>query len=178
MMDPIKFRVLRILKFRLKVQQAQRSGQPVPVNTPELEAIGVMTDMLSLMYRFSVDTLGGIISPVTILVLYLFREEFEISTLYGMRSTDLTFFMLFSFFLIPALSVARATHTVPSHTVHFPLHCPCTVPRRTAHPNAPCVATHPVHRVWRLQVRRRHLPLQPRGAAVELEALRVHRLLQ
>ena len=46
--------------------------------TPELEAIGVMTDMLSLMYRYSVDTLGSVISPITIAILYLFREEFEV----------------------------------------------------------------------------------------------------
>jgi hypothetical protein len=70
--------LLRLLRFRISVQLAQRAGQPVPVMTPELEAIGVMTDMLSLMYRYSVDTLGSVISPITIAILYLFREEFEV----------------------------------------------------------------------------------------------------
>ena len=88
-LDPVKFRLLRIIKFRIRVQQAQRSGQAIPVLTPELEAIGLMSDMLSLMYRYSVDTLGAVISPITIAVLYMFREEFEINKLYGMRSTDL-----------------------------------------------------------------------------------------
>ena len=37
--------------------------------------------MLSLMYRYSVDTLGSIISPVTIVVLYLFKDQFEINKL-------------------------------------------------------------------------------------------------
>jgi hypothetical protein len=54
-----------MIKFRLKVQTAQRTGQPVPINTPELEAIGLMSDMLSLMYRFSVDTLGSVIGTCT-----------------------------------------------------------------------------------------------------------------
>lgn len=77
-LDPIRLRLLRLLRFRISVQLAQRAGQPVPVMTPELEAIGVMTDMLSLMYRYSVDTLGSVISPITIAILYLFREEFEV----------------------------------------------------------------------------------------------------
>lgn len=64
-LDPVRFRLLRLLRFRIRVQLAQRAGQPVPVMTPELEAIGVMTDMLSLMYRYSVDTLGSVISPIT-----------------------------------------------------------------------------------------------------------------
>jgi hypothetical protein len=102
-LDPVKFRLIRIIKFRLKVQAAARSSQPVPVNTPELEAIGIMSDMLSLMYRFSVDSLGAVIAPITILVLFLFREEFEIGKLYAMRASDLRFFMFFSFFVIPAL---------------------------------------------------------------------------
>lgn len=38
-------------------------------------------------------------------MLFIFREEFEINKLYGMRSTDLRYFMLFSFFLIPAFWV-------------------------------------------------------------------------
>jgi len=104
-LDPVRFRLLRLLRFRINVQLAQRAGSPVPVMTPELEAIGIMTDMLSLMYRYSVDTLGSVISPITIAVLFLFREEFEINKLYGMRSTDLRYFMLFSFFLIPAFWV-------------------------------------------------------------------------
>ena len=77
-LDPVKFRLIRLIKFRLKVQTAQRSGAPVPVNTPELEAIGLMSDMLSLMYRYSVDTLGAVIAPITIVVLYMFRQEFEV----------------------------------------------------------------------------------------------------
>ena len=67
-LDPVKFKLLRLIKFRIRVQQAQRSGQTVPVQTPELEAIGLMSDMLSLMYRYSVDTLGAVISPITIAV--------------------------------------------------------------------------------------------------------------
>ena len=102
---PIKFRLQRVLKFKVAQQQAQRAGLPVPVNTPELEAIGLMSDMLSLMYRFSVDTLGSIISPITIVVLFLFKDQFEVNRLYGMRSNDLVFFMYFSIFLIPALWV-------------------------------------------------------------------------
>ena len=35
----------------------------------------------------------------------MFKDEFEIGKLYGMRSTDLIYFMIFSFFLIPALWV-------------------------------------------------------------------------
>ena len=57
--------------------------------TPELEAIGLMTDMLSLMYRYSVDTLGSIISPITIYILFLFKEEFEINKLYASLSAPL-----------------------------------------------------------------------------------------
>jgi hypothetical protein len=102
-LDPVKFRLIRMIKFRLKVQAAQRSGAAVPVNTPELEAVGLMSDMLSLMYRYSVDTLGAVIAPITIVVLFLFREEFEVASLYAMRASDLRFFMLFSFFIIPAL---------------------------------------------------------------------------
>ena len=86
-LDPVRFRLLRLLRFRINVQLAQRAGSPVPVMTPELEAIGIMTDMLSLMYRYSVDTLGSVISPITIAVLFLFREEFEINKL-----VDLLFF--------------------------------------------------------------------------------------
>ena len=48
-LDPVKFKLIRMIKFRLKVQAAQRAGQPVPINTPELEAIGIMSYMLSLM---------------------------------------------------------------------------------------------------------------------------------
>lgn len=71
--QPVNFRLQRILKFKIAVQQAQRSGAPVPVMTPELEAIGVMSDMLRLMYRFSVDTLGSVVSPIAVVVIWLFR---------------------------------------------------------------------------------------------------------
>lgn len=74
--QPVNFRLQRILKFRIAVQQAQRSGAPVPVMTPELEAIGMMSDMLRLMYRFSVDTLGSVVSPIAVIVIYLFRCVF------------------------------------------------------------------------------------------------------
>ena len=67
---PCVYQVQRILKFKVAQQKAASMGLPVPVNTPELEAIGIMSDMLSLMYRYSVDTLGSIISPITIVVLY------------------------------------------------------------------------------------------------------------
>lgn len=103
--DPIKYRLIRVVKLRLKVQAAQRSGTAVPISTPEIEAIGLMTDMLSLMYRFSVDTLGAVIAPITIAVLYLFAAEFEVAKLYAMRASDLRFFMMFSFFILPALWV-------------------------------------------------------------------------
>ena len=33
------------------------------------------------------------------------REPFQVSKYYGIRSTDLVYFMLFSFFLVPALWV-------------------------------------------------------------------------
>ena len=102
-MDPIKFRVVRTAKLKVKIAQAQKMGQPVPVQTPELEAIGVMIDMLQSMYRFSVDSLGTVISPMSIAVLYLFRKEYDISDLYGIRDTDLLFYMLFSIIMIPAL---------------------------------------------------------------------------
>ena len=46
----------------MKIAAAQKMGQPVPVQTPELEAIGIMTDMLQSMYRFAVDALGTVIS--------------------------------------------------------------------------------------------------------------------
>jgi hypothetical protein len=62
-----------------------------------------MSDMLSLMYRYSVDTLGAVIAPITIVVLYMFRQEFEVGALYAMRASDLRFFMLFSFFIVPAM---------------------------------------------------------------------------
>ena len=71
--QPVNFKLQRVLKFRVAVQQAQLSGSPVPVMTPELEAIGLMSDMLRLMYRFSVDTLGSIISPIAVVVIYLFK---------------------------------------------------------------------------------------------------------
>jgi len=102
-MDPIKFKVVRTAKLKVKIAQAQKMGQPVPVHTPELEAIGVMIDMLQSMYRFSVDSLGTVISPMSIAVLYLFRKEYDISDLYGIRDTDLLFYMLFSIIMIPAL---------------------------------------------------------------------------
>ena len=102
-MDPIKFKVVRTAKLKVKIAQAQKLGQPVPVHTPELEAIGVMIDMLQSMYRFSVDSLGTVISPMSIAVLYLFRKEYEISSLYGIRDTDLLYYMLFSIIMIPAL---------------------------------------------------------------------------
>ena len=63
--QPLKFRTSRVLKFKLTQTKAAKAGLPIPVNTPEVEAIGLMSDMLSLMYRFSVDTLGSIISPLT-----------------------------------------------------------------------------------------------------------------
>ena len=93
-MDPIKFKVVRTAKLKVKIAQAQKAGQPVPVYTPELEAIGVMIDMLQSMYRFSVDSLGTVISPITIAVLFLFRKEYEISKLYGIRDLDLLYYML------------------------------------------------------------------------------------
>ena len=102
-MDPIKFKVVRTAKLKVKIAQAQKLSQPVPVHTPELEAIGVMIDMLQSMYRFSVDSLGTVISPMTIAVLYIFRKEYEISSLYGIRDTDLLYYMLFSIIMIPAL---------------------------------------------------------------------------
>jgi len=102
-MDPIKFKVVRTAKLKVKIAQAQKAGQPVPVYTPELEAIGVMIDMLQSMYRFSVDSLGTVISPITIAVLFFFRKEYEISKLYGIRDLDLLFYMLFSLIMIPAL---------------------------------------------------------------------------
>jgi len=103
--QPVNFRVQRLLRFRIAVQQAQRSGAPVPVMTPELEAIGIMSDMLRLMYRFSVDALGSVISPIAVVIIFLFREQFEVSKYYGIRSTDLVYFVLFSAFLVPALWV-------------------------------------------------------------------------
>jgi len=102
-MDPIKFKVVRMAKLKVKIAQAQKAGQPVPVYTPELEAIGVMIDMLQSMYRFSVDSLGTVISPITIAVLFFFRKEYEISNLYGIRDMDLLYYMLFSIIMIPAL---------------------------------------------------------------------------
>ena len=87
----------------MKIAAAQKSGQPVPVMTPELEALGVMTDMLQSMYRFSVDSLGTVVSPITIGVLFLFRREYNIAELYGIRDQDLLFFMLFAIVMIPAL---------------------------------------------------------------------------
>ena len=99
--NPVKFKVQRVLKFKLQQKRAQAVSQPVITNTPELEAIGLMSDMLSLMYRFSVDALGSIISPLTIVVLYLFREPFDVAKLYSMRSSELVFFMYFSFSLSP-----------------------------------------------------------------------------
>lgn len=104
-LDPIKFRVVRLAKLRVKAAQALREGDAIPLNTPEMEAIGIMTDMLQLMYRYSVDALGAVISPVTISILWLFKREYEITKLYGMRPSDLIFFMLFSFIMIPALWV-------------------------------------------------------------------------
>ena len=101
---PIKFKLQRILKFKISVQTAQRTGAPVPVMT-ELEAIGLMSDMLNPMYRFSVDTLGTVIAPIAIVVLFIFREQFEVCKYYGMRSGDLIFFLLFSSFLVPAFWV-------------------------------------------------------------------------
>ena len=74
--DPIKFRVVRLAKMRVKMAQAARDGDTTPLNTPEIEAIGIMSDMLQLMYRFSVYALGSVISPVTISILYIFRREF------------------------------------------------------------------------------------------------------
>ena len=82
-MDPVKFKVVRTAKLKVKIAAAQKAGQPVPVMTPELEAVGVMTDMLQSMYRFSVDSLGTVISPITIAVLYLFKTEYDIASLYG-----------------------------------------------------------------------------------------------
>lgn len=35
--DPLKFRLIRLLKLRLKVQAAQRAGTSIPIQTPELE---------------------------------------------------------------------------------------------------------------------------------------------
>ena len=35
--DPIKYRLIRVVKLRLKVQAAQRSGTAVPISTPEIE---------------------------------------------------------------------------------------------------------------------------------------------
>jgi hypothetical protein len=93
-MDPIKFRVVRTAKLKVKIAQAQKMGQPVPVHTPELEAIGVMIDMLQSMYRFSVDSLGTVIAPVTIAVLFIFKREYNVSELYGIRELDLLFYML------------------------------------------------------------------------------------
>ena len=58
--DPIKFRVVRLAKMRVKAATALRNGEPPPLNTPEIEAIGIMSDMLQLMYRFSVDALGSV----------------------------------------------------------------------------------------------------------------------
>ena len=104
-MDPVKFKVVRIAKLKVKAAEALKAGLPVPVHTPELEALGVMVDMLQSMYRFSVDSLGTVISPMTIAVLYLFKTEYDIASLYGIRDTDLLFYMLFSIVMIPALWV-------------------------------------------------------------------------
>ena len=58
-------------------------------------------------YRFAVDALGTVISPITIMVMFIFRSEYEIAALYKIRDTDLQFFMLFSIVMIPALWVAH-----------------------------------------------------------------------
>ena len=36
-LDPLKFKMIRLVKLRLKVQAAQRAGTAVPIQTPELE---------------------------------------------------------------------------------------------------------------------------------------------
>jgi hypothetical protein len=46
-----------------------------------------------------------VISPIAVVVIYLFKEQFEVSKYYGIRSTDLVYFLLFSAFLVPALWV-------------------------------------------------------------------------
>ena len=38
-LDPLKFRMIRLVKLRLKIQAAQRAGTAVPVQTPELEVL-------------------------------------------------------------------------------------------------------------------------------------------
>jgi hypothetical protein len=49
------------------------------------------------------DFNGCCAAPITIVILYLFRVEFEVHALYAMRASDLRFFMLFSLWVIPAL---------------------------------------------------------------------------
>jgi hypothetical protein len=53
---PIKFRLQRVLKFKVAQQNAARQGLPVPVNTPELEAIGIMSDMLGYAHATASPT--------------------------------------------------------------------------------------------------------------------------
>ena len=39
------------------------------------------------------DTMQLISSPITVVVIFMFKDEFEVSKLYGMRSSDLIFFI-------------------------------------------------------------------------------------
>ena len=51
----MKFKLQRTLKFKVVQQNAARLGQPVPVNTPELEAIGIMSDVRAASLAFSLS---------------------------------------------------------------------------------------------------------------------------
>lgn len=159
-MDPIKFKVVRMAKLKVKIAQAQKAGQPVPVYTPELEAIGVMIDMLQSMYRFSVDSLGTVISPITIAVLFFFRKEYEISNLYGIRDMDLLYYMLVRCRFKPEVS-SDSPAAVAARIFECLFSTLCAVFNH--------------HDPGALD--RRHFLAQHARAHLELEALRIHRVL-
>ena len=101
LVEPIKFRTVRLAKFKKAVIAAQAIGRAPPVMTPEIEATGILGDMLKALYFFAVEMLGLTFSVVVTGFLYLFRKEYNVADLYGIRSTDLLFYMLFTIIIIP-----------------------------------------------------------------------------
>ena len=101
LVEPVKLRTVRLAKFKKAAILAQKAGRAPPVMTPELEATGILGDMLKALFFFAVEMLALCFSVVIVLFMWLFRTEFNVSSLYNIRGGDLLFYLFFNIVIIP-----------------------------------------------------------------------------
>ena len=92
LIEPLKFKVLRLAKLKRAIALAQKEGRPPVVVTPELEATGILGDMLKALFFFSVEMLALVFSVLIVAFMFLFRFDFDVPKLH-LRSKALDSFV-------------------------------------------------------------------------------------